>query len=147
MGQQSQAEKQGVACIVADRHPVIRDSLELLLQDDGYAVCGKAATGSEAIRLLDELRPGLAVLDLSLHDMSGVEVAREARRLGLDTTIVIHTAAIRPSHVPEALEAGVGAIALKAVPPDALLEAIAAARAGETYVDPAIGYRLPGPTC
>jgi DNA-binding NarL/FixJ family response regulator len=131
-------------CILAARHDAIRKSLALLLAHEGFAVVGEATTGRQAVLLLDEFRPLLAVLDLRLVDMTGIEVARKARRLGVETAIVLHTGWIGRSTVQEALEAGVNAIAVKAVPPGALLDALAAVVSGETYVDPAIGYRSPG---
>jgi DNA-binding NarL/FixJ family response regulator len=140
----SSSDAKAVTCILADRHHAIRESLALLLAHEGFAVVGEATTGRHALLLLDELRPLLAVLDLRLIDMTGIEVAQEARRLGVETAIVLHAGSIGRSTVQEALAAGVNAIAVKAVPPGALLDALAAVISGETYVDPALGYRSLG---
>jgi DNA-binding NarL/FixJ family response regulator len=128
------------SCVVGDRHPVMRESLALLLEDEGFTVVGKAATGREAIRLLEVHRPTLTVLDLRLGDMTGIEVALETSRLGLGVATVIYVSESTPEVIRHALDAGVRAIAREAVPPAALIHAIAAAVAGETYVDPAFGY-------
>ncbi len=132
-----------LACVLADDHEDMLSSLAALLEDEGFAVVGAARTAREAIQLLDEHRPDLAVLDFRLRDMTGVEVAREAARLGLATAIVIHTAEAGAALVREALDAGVLGLARKAVPPAPLLQALAAASAREIYVDPALGGSPP----
>jgi DNA-binding NarL/FixJ family response regulator len=141
MSKNGSVETTGRSCVLAARHQAVRESLAVLLEHEGFTVAGMAESGREAIQLLQTVRPDLAVLDLRLRDMSGIEVAREAMRLGLSSAIVIHTSVTGSTLVQEALDAGVRGLALKAVPPTALLGAVAAAAAGEVYVDPAIrGY-------
>jgi DNA-binding NarL/FixJ family response regulator len=130
----------GRSCVVGDRHPGMRESLALLLEHEGFTVVGRAANGREAIRLLEAHRPDLTVLDLSLGDMTGIDVALEASRLRLVVAIVIYASEATSEVIQQALDAGVRAIALEAVPPTALLNAIAAAVADEIFVDPAFGY-------
>ena len=129
----------GLRCVVADRHPDMRESLALLLEHEGFMVVGKATTGSEAVQFLETHRPDLTVLDLRLGTMTGIDVACEAARLGLPGVIVLHTSVATPELVREALDAGIRGIAGKAVPPASLLTAIAAALAREVYIDPAFG--------
>ena len=135
--------KGALRCVLADDHEGMLSSLTSLLEYEGFTVVGAARTAREAIQLLEAHRPDLAVLDFRLRDMTGIEVAREAARLGLSTAIVIHTAEAGPALVRAALDAGVRGVARKDVPPAPLLDAIAAAVAGEIYVDPALGGSPP----
>jgi two-component system response regulator DesR len=134
-------------CIVAERHKEVRETLVLLLEHEGFTVVGAADHGSEAIQLLEIHRPDLAVLELRLGDMTGIDVAREAARRGLPAAIVIHTTEAGPTQIREALDAGVQALARKAVPPAALLHAVTAAMAREVYVDPALDGFPPAHHC
>jgi two-component system response regulator DesR len=133
-----------LTCLVAHRHPNVREALALLLEDEGFTVVGKAATSREAIRLAERHRPDLIVVDFRLDTMTGIDVARVASRLGLSEAIVLHTADATPQLVRKALDAGVSGIARQAVPPLSLLNAIAASLAREVYVDPAFGGIAPG---
>jgi DNA-binding NarL/FixJ family response regulator len=121
-------------CIVIDDHELMLSSLALLLAGEGLTVVGEARTGSEAIRLLEEHQPDLAVLDFRLPDMSGIDVAKTAR--GLSTAFVLHTAEADAVVAEAALVAGVLCIVAKGSPPHRLLAAIACALAGEPYLDP-----------
>jgi DNA-binding NarL/FixJ family response regulator len=132
------ARETALTCVVAEPHQAMRDSLALLLEHEGYSIIGSASTAREALDLIAALRPDLAVLDLRLRDMSGIEVAREAKRLGFAGAIVIHTASTGPKLIQDALDAGIHGLAGKAVPPTPLLDAISAALAGTIYIDPAI---------
>ena len=134
----------GLSCLVADRHPEMLESLALLLEHEGFTVVGKVATGREAVRFLESHQPDLMVLDLRLGTMTGIDVAREAARLGSTGAIVIHTSEATPELVREALEVGVRGMARETVPPTPLLNAITAALAREIYIDPVFGDVLPG---
>jgi DNA-binding NarL/FixJ family response regulator len=144
MGEEGSIGSTGLTCLVADRHPDLRESIALLLEHEGFVVVGKATTGPEAVRLVETERPDLIVLGLRLGTMTGIEVAREAARLGLTSAIVLHASEATPELVREALAAGIRGIAREAVPPLPLLNAIAAAVAREVYVDPALGSPSPG---
>jgi two-component system, NarL family, nitrate/nitrite response regulator NarL len=135
--------KKPLACVLADDHEDMLSSLTSLLEAEGFTVVGAATTAHAAIQLLEAHKPDLAVVDFRLGDMTGVEVAREAARLGLATRIVIHTAETGAALVREALAAGVLGLAGKAVPPAPLLQALAAAAEREVYVDPALGSSQP----
>ncbi len=134
-----------LTCLVADRHPEMRESLAQLLAHEGFEVVGTAASGREADRLLEAHRPEIMVLDLRLDTMTGIDVAREAARLDHPAVIVLYTSDAAQTLVQEALAAGVRGIAREAVPPVPLLKAIAAAVAGEVYVDPSFGDFSPSP--
>ena len=66
--------------LIADDNALVRRALRLLFEEQGWEVCGEAADGKEAIRQAEELRPDIAVLDLSMPMMNGLNVGRILKR-------------------------------------------------------------------
>lgn len=79
-----------VRCILADDHPVVVDSVRRLLERHEIDVVGVAGNGSEAKRLIEELKPDVAVLDIRMPVLSGIEVT-SALHDRSDTSIVLYT--------------------------------------------------------
>src|SRR5262249_34210415 len=128
-----------VTCVVADAHPAILDSVSHLLeQAGGFEVVGVAARGNEALALVRELEPDLALLDASLPDLDTLELVR---RMGSGTRIVVYSGDNDPVHARAALAAGAVAYVLKAGSLDQLRRAVQAAAAGKTFVDPQLERR------
>jgi len=128
-----------VTCVVADAHPAILDSVSHLLeQAGGFEVVGVAARGNEALALVRELEPDLALLDASLPDLDTLELVR---RIGSGTRIVVYSGDNDPVHARAALAAGAVAYVLKAGSLDQLRRAVQAAAAGKTFVDPQLERR------
>lgn len=65
--------------LLADDHQIIRQSLKALLEQKGFAVVGEASDGHEAVRLANEKHPDVAVLDLSMPLLNGIDAARQIR--------------------------------------------------------------------
>jgi DNA-binding NarL/FixJ family response regulator len=128
-----------VTCVVADAHPAILDSVSHLLeQAGGFEVVGVAARGNEALALVRELEPDLALVDASLPDLDTLELVR---RIGSGTRIVVYSGDNDPVHARAALAAGAAAYVLKAGSLDQLRRAVQAAAAGQTFVDPQLERR------
>lgn len=127
--------RSATTCVVADDHPMVLDSLARLLEAEGVLVVGRGSTGPQALKLLRERQPDLAVLDVRMPGLTGLEVARAAAAEGLPSRIVIYSMYLSPKFVRDALALGVAAIVRKEATPDKLLEALQAVREGGTYVD------------
>ncbi len=136
-------ELRPIAVIVADDHPMGRQGLRYYLEETGkIVVIAEAGDGEDALRLIEQHQPDVAVLDLYMPGYTGIEVARRAREARWATRILILTAYDDPLLVRSALEAGASSYFLKSTDPERIVEAVVATWRGETLIDPAILSRL-----
>jgi DNA-binding NarL/FixJ family response regulator len=132
-----------IGVIVADDHAIFRQGLASLLQAEADIVLlAQASTGAEAWGLIESMRPDVAILDLSMPLLSGIEVARRVETTGLDTRIVLLTMHDDPSAVLQALETGVAGYVLKDNSFEELVQAVQSVAAGGTFVTPSIRAKL-----
>ena len=94
--------------LVADDHDLMRRGVKTLLQSHaGWEVCGESKTGREAVAKAEELKPDIAVLDISMPDLNGVEAARRIRKVSANTEILILSMHYSDQLIREIVEAGV----------------------------------------
>jgi DNA-binding NarL/FixJ family response regulator len=124
--------------LLADDHPILRQGLKSLLQREGYAVVADCADGYEAVKLAEKLRPSIAVLDLSMPRLNGLDAAREIRNVSPRTKAILLTVHREDQYVLTALRAGVKGYVLKMEAESALVKAIQEAQAGNVYLSPGI---------
>jgi two-component system response regulator NreC len=125
--------------VLADDHPVVRDGVKLLLElDEGFEVVGQAQDGLEAVRLVRELNPDVAVLDRGMPLLNGIDAAREIRQALPATLLVLLTMDTDESHLLEALQAGFRACVLKSYEARELIDAIHVVVGGGTYLHPGL---------
>ena len=123
--------------LIADDHGVVREGLRLLLGEaPGIEVVGQAADGAEALEMARRLRPDVALLDLVMPELDGIETTRRMRAEDLPTAVVILTTFVDQARVRSAVEAGVLGYLLKDVGRDDLLAAIRAAAQGRPTLHP-----------
>src|SRR3989304_1105915 len=92
--------------LIADDHPLIRQGLRTLLEQHGFTVIGEAADGREATQLAQELEPDVAVLDLAMPLLNGLDAAREITRASRRTQTIVVTVHTADQHALAALPAG-----------------------------------------
>lgn len=126
-----------ISVVVADDHPIFLDGvIGALDRHDDLEVVGSAADGGEALRLVRDLQPTVAVLDLRLPGMTGVEVLHAIRRDDLPTRVVILSGELVPATVYEAVQAGVDGYLTKDADRRAIGEAVVAIAEGRTVLAP-----------
>jgi DNA-binding NarL/FixJ family response regulator len=114
--------------LVADDHEVVRHGLRALIQShEGWEVCAECATGREAVEKSAELRPDVAILDVTMPELDGIEAARQIRRRRPATATVIFSVHDTEHMVREVLLAGSCGYVAKSAPPQDLVSAIDAA--------------------
>jgi DNA-binding NarL/FixJ family response regulator len=124
--------------LLADDHQIVREGLKALLEREGFEVVGQAVNGSEGVKLASELKPDVAVLDLTMPLLNGLEAAREILRERKDTRVVLLTMHAEEHQVAAALRMGVRGYVLKTQAAEDLANAIRAVVKGQTYLSPSI---------
>jgi two-component system, NarL family, response regulator NreC len=124
--------------LLADDHQIFRQGLRELLENAGHEIVGEAADGREALKLARSLAPDVAVLDVSMPLLNGLDAACELRRMAPDTKTVLLTMYTDSCYVLQALRSGTKGYVLKTQAADDLISAIRAVVRGEMYLSPGI---------
>jgi two-component system, NarL family, response regulator NreC len=132
----------GIRVLLADDHAVVRHGLRALLEKEGYLVVAEAADGQEAVRLAAQVYPDIAILDISMPLLNGLDAARELKKSEPVTKIILLTRHDEPQYVTEALRAGVKGYVLKNQAATDLVAAIQQVGRGGVYLSPNISGAL-----
>jgi DNA-binding NarL/FixJ family response regulator len=122
--------------LLADDHQIFRQGLRGLLEKNGHRVVGEANDGHEALKLARTLSPEIAVMDLSMPLLNGLDAANEMRRVSPDIKVILLTMHQEKSYVLQALRAGARGYVLKSQAAEDLLRAIREIQNGEVYLSP-----------
>ncbi len=129
--------------LVADDHPIFREGLiRAIEREKMFAVVGQTGDGVEALDLIRELHPDLAVLDLSMPGMDGMEVARRVHQDALPTELIILTMYKDTRYFNTALDLGVRGYVVKDSVSTEILACLRAVAEGHYYISPAISDLL-----
>ena len=132
-----------IRVIIADDHAVVRQGIRHVLEDiDGLEVIAEAGNGTEVLRLMETATPDLLVLDISMPNKTGLEVAKELRTAGSEVAILVLSMHDDPEYVLEAVRAGADGYILKDVGPGELREAVEAVHAGKEYFAERVTHQL-----
>jgi DNA-binding NarL/FixJ family response regulator len=114
----------------------------LIEKREELKVVGEAGEGPAAISLIERAEPDIAVMEIALPRLSGIEVVRRVTRSGKRCRFLVLSDGDGPMHLRNAFAAGASAFVSKADPSDQLLRAIDAIRAGRRYVSPSASHHL-----
>jgi DNA-binding NarL/FixJ family response regulator len=124
-----------IKVLLADDHSIVRAGLRRIVEESGdMEVVAEAADGREAIRLVREAGPDVAVIDISMPDLDGLEVVSQLRGIHPDLPILILTMHEEGQYVVRAIQAGAMGYMTKQSAPEQLLKAIRKIHAGSRYL-------------
>lgn len=128
-----------IRVLLADDHELVRSGIRLILHTlDGVQVVAEARDGHGAIELVEALRPDIALLDISMPELNGIEAAARIRTRFPETRVVILSMHAGEEYVSQALKAGASGYLLKDATPMELDLALRAVARGETYLSPRV---------
>jgi DNA-binding NarL/FixJ family response regulator len=128
-----------ITIVLADDHPAVRAGIRQFIErTPGLRVLAEADDGKAALDLTRRLNPDVAVVDLQMPGMTGLDVISQARKEGLATRFIILTAYDDDPYIFAALRSGAKGYLLKTAGPDELARAIRMVNAGHSALDPAV---------
>ncbi len=122
--------------LIADDHQLFREGIKALLPPGEFEVVAESADGQETIRLARRLQPDIALLDVSMPSLNGVDATRELLRVSPRSRVMLLTMHKDNAYLVEGLRAGVRAYVLKSQPTAELLHALREVARGEVYLAP-----------
>lgn len=132
-----------IQILIADDHPIFRGGLRSVIERErGFRVIAEAETGLEALQLIKELQPAVAVLDLDMPEADGFAVAREIQKLRLRINVVILTMYKDAAHFEQAISLGVRGFVVKDGAASEIVGCIKTVLAGKEYFSPAVSSHL-----
>ena len=131
-------DPQPIRVVLADDHQVVRQGIRDFLAANGIEVVAEADNGEEAFQLIVKHRPNVAVLDIQMPGISGIEVTRQVRGARLPVGILVLTAFDDDPYVMAALEAGVNGFVLKTSEAEEIVKAVQAISRQQSVLDPAL---------
>ena len=127
-----------IRVLLADDHAIVRQGLKSLLDKEGIDVIAEAANGQQAVKMVRELQPDVAVLDLAMPVLNGLDAAREILKMSTRTKPMLLTMHTEDHYVLEALRSGVRGYVMKSHSSEDLVRAIQQVARGEIYLSPGI---------
>jgi DNA-binding NarL/FixJ family response regulator len=128
-----------IRILIADDHGVMRAGLRALLQDEPTVeVVAEASSGEEALRLAGEMSPDIALIDIGMPGMDGIETTRRLKKFSPQIQVLVLTAYEEESLLREAIRSGASGYLIKRAAEEELIAAIRAVSRGDIYIHPAM---------
>lgn len=127
-----------IRVLLADDHALIRQGLKALLEKHGFQVVSEASDGQETLRYAEQTQPDVAIVDISMPILNGVDAARELKRSAPKIKVILLTQHDEDQYVTESLRAGVRGYVLKSQAGADLIHAIQEVCRGSVYLSPKI---------
>lgn len=132
-----------ITVFIVDDHPFVREGLKTFLSTHAeISVQGETADGQSALECMKHIKPDIAIVDLHLPKMNGIQLTKAIKEASLPTQVIILSSFSADDEVIAAIEAGAISYLMKDSPPQKLIEAILAARNGEPTLHPQIAWKL-----
>jgi len=122
---------------IADDHAILRDGLKMLLmRNDKFEITGEAGDGKKALEEIEKLKPDIAILDISMPNMTGLEITRQIKKFNKKIKVIILSRHDNEIHVKQALNNGANGYILKDYAADELIRAINEVMSENIYLSP-----------
>ncbi len=132
-----------ITIILADDHPIIRSGLRTLLETQpDFLVIGEVGDGLEALRLVEKMKPRIAVADVTMPGLNGLDMTRRLRQLSPDTRVIVLSMHTSEAFVGEALGNGAAAYIVKDSTLTELVQAVRDVAGGKRFLSPAISRQV-----
>ena len=129
--------------VLADDHQIVREGIRRLIETrSDFEVIGEVGNGEDAVRMITERRPDIALMDINMPKVSGIEATRRLERQGIGTRVLVLSMHEDRSYVEEVLRAGAAGYIVKNSSPEDLLSAIDAVREGRSYLSDSITQQV-----
>ena len=124
--------------LLADDHALVRQGLKAFLEKQGFQIVCEASDGQETIRSAEKTRPDVAIIDISMPVLNGLDTARELKKSSPNTKVILLTEHDTDEYVTESLRAGGRGYVLKSQAAEDLVQAIQEVCRGSIYLSPSI---------
>jgi DNA-binding NarL/FixJ family response regulator len=132
-----------VTILLADDHSIVRKGLRSTLEEEpGYRIVGEASNGREAVRLAEQLTPDVAIVDIGMPQLNGIDATAQILKASPQTQVLILSMHSDETYVLRALTAGAKAYLLKDTAENDVITAVKSVRQGKAYFSPAIAKTL-----
>lgn len=135
--------KKNIQIIIADDHPIFRSGLKQIIEEDeGIEIIAFAENGEKALGIIDELNPEIAILDIDMPKMTGLQVLKELKKSKSSTKVIFLTVFSSEDIFDEAMELGVSGFVLKDCAVNDIVECIYKVSEDNYYISPSISNLL-----
>ena len=132
-----------ITIFLADDHTIVRQGLASLLEGEPrFKVVGEAENGRQAVRMVEDLKPEIVIMDISMPLLNGIEATRLIKKSRPQTKVIILSMHTHDRYVDELISLGVSGYLLKDSTGSDIIQAISAAVKGDTYLSPSISRRV-----
>ena len=132
-----------IRILIADDHALVREGTRQRLErEEDFEVVGEAADGEEAVRLTKQLKPNVAIIDIAMPNLNGIEATKRIKESQPSTAVLVLSAYDNDQYIYAVLEAGASGYLLKNVRGHQLVDAIRDVRAGEVVLDPHVARKV-----
>ncbi|MCP3926275.1 MAG: response regulator transcription factor [Desulfobacterales bacterium] len=129
--------------LIIDDHPLFREGLKSIVERDSrFKVVGEAGTGKQGLRMAEQLKPDLAVVDISLPDLNGIQVTTEMQSRFPKTKIMIVSMHSKIDYIAEGFQAGATGYVAKDSASDRLIQGIESVLKGEFFLDSSVSHQV-----
>lgn len=129
--------------LIIDDHPLFREGLKTIIaRDDRFEVVGEVGNGREGLKMTDELRPDLVLVDISLPDQNGIELTREIRTLRPNTGVLIVSMHAKIDYIAKAFQAGALGYVVKESAAERLIKGLEYVSKGDYFLDSSVSHEV-----